>query len=369
MGKSRSATPDNYTIIQDDDQMGIISFQGTDGTHFLEGASIRADIDGTPGANDMPGRLEFHTTADGADAGTERMRIESDGDVVIGATSTSSKLSITQTGDLVGFANFATNASYANHMNYWQASRAGSTSFNFLICISNNASSNDIELRIKGNGAVTSDSAYDSSGGDYAEYFEWKDGNTSSEDRVGYSIILDGEKIVKATDSDDASKILGVVSGNPSVVGDADIDRWKKKYLKDDFNRFIMEEYTVTTWTEKTYTDDGSSSPEENINHHTDRIPSDVTVPTEDVKNSDGRVIKTKAVVITTEDDGVTKLKRKKLNPDWDSTKTYVPREDRKEWDVVGLMGKLRLRKGQPTGTNWIKMRDISDTVEEWLVR
>jgi hypothetical protein len=369
MGKSRSATPDNYTIIQDDDQMGIISFQGTDGTHFLEGASIRADIDGTPGANDMPGRLEFHTTADGADAGTERMRIESDGDVVIGATSTSSKLSITQTGDLVGFANLSTNASYANHMNYWQAARAGSTSFNFLICISNNASSNDIELRIKGNGAVTSDSAYDSSGGDYAEYFEWKDGNTSSEDRVGYSIILDGEKIIKATDSDDASKIVGVVSGNPSVVGDADIDRWKKKYLKDDFNRFIMEEYTVTTWTEKTYTDDGSSSPEENINHHTDRIPSDVTVPTEDVKNSDGRVIKTKAVVVTTEDDGVTKLTRKKLNPDWDSTKTYVPREDRKEWDVVGLMGKLRLRKGQPTGTNWIKMRDISETVEEWLVR
>jgi hypothetical protein len=35
----------------------------------------------------------------------------------------------------------------------------------------------------------------------------------------------------------------------------------------------------------------------------------------------------------------------------------------------VGLMGKLRIRKGQPTGSNWIKMRDVSDTVEEWLVR
>jgi hypothetical protein len=29
----------------------------------------------------------------------------------------------------------------------------------------------------------------------------------------------------------------------------------------------------------------------------------------------------------------------------------------------------VKLRKGQPTGTNWIKMRDVSDTVEEWLVR
>jgi len=86
MGKSRSATPDNYTIIQDDDQMGIISFQGTDGTHFLEGASIRADVDGTPGANDMPGRLEFHTTADGADSGSERMRLDALGALMIGKT-------------------------------------------------------------------------------------------------------------------------------------------------------------------------------------------------------------------------------------------------------------------------------------------
>ena len=33
------------------------------------------------------------------------------------------------------------------------------------------------------------------------------------------------------------------------------------------------------------------------------------------------------------------------------------------------MIGKLRIRKGQITGTRWIKMRDISDTVEEWLVR
>ena len=64
-----------------------------------------------------------------------------------------------------------------------------------------------------------------------------------------------------------------------------------------------------------------------------------------------------------------TKLKRRKLNPDWNKDTSYISRVDRKEWDTVGLMGKLRLKKGQPTGTNWIKMRDISDTVEEWLVR
>ena len=46
-----------------------------------------------------------------------------------------------------------------------------------------------------------------------------------------------------------------------------------------------------------------------------------------------------------------------------------MPREERPEWDRVGLVGKLRLRKGQPVGDRWIKMQDITGDVEEWLVR
>jgi hypothetical protein len=58
-----------------------------DGTDFnSEAASIRAQIDGTPGSNDVPGRLSFATTADGAASPTERMRIDSAGYVGIGTT-------------------------------------------------------------------------------------------------------------------------------------------------------------------------------------------------------------------------------------------------------------------------------------------
>ncbi len=73
--------------------------------------------------------------------------------------------------------------------------------------------------------------------------------------------------------------------------------------------------------------------------------------------------------MVTSKDQNNDNLQRRVVNSNWDSTITYVPRSDRKEWDTVGLMGKLRLRKGQPTGTNWLKMRDISSDVEEWLVR
>ena len=72
------------------------------------------------------------------------------------------------------------------------------------------------------------------------------------------------------------------------------------------------------------------------------------------------------------DDDGNTVVQqRRKLNPDYDEDKEYVSREDRKEWDsTIGMMGKTCIRKGQPTGDRWIKMvNDISDTVEEWLVR
>ncbi|MBY5873725.1 hypothetical protein HFN53_17040 [Rhizobium leguminosarum] len=57
------------------------------------------------------------------------------------------------------------------------------------------------------------------------------------------------------------------------------------------------------------------------------------------------------------------------LNPDFDPELTYTPREARPEWSPVGLTGRLRLHKGQPTGSRWIKLADVSADVEEWLVR
>ena len=62
MAKSRNATAGSNTILQDGDTLGQIQFRGDDGTDYNTiGASIRAQVDGTPGANDMPGRLTFQT--------------------------------------------------------------------------------------------------------------------------------------------------------------------------------------------------------------------------------------------------------------------------------------------------------------------
>ena len=81
--KSRGASIGTHTVVQDNDILGRILFGGSEGTDFETGAWIQCQVDGTPGLNDMPGRLVFSTTADGAALPTERMRISSDGSVTV----------------------------------------------------------------------------------------------------------------------------------------------------------------------------------------------------------------------------------------------------------------------------------------------
>jgi hypothetical protein len=91
LAKSRGASTGSNTVVQSEDQLGALVFAGADGTDVnTQAAVISAYVDGTPGANDMPGRLVFATTADGASTPTERMRIASNGSIFFAATSASS---------------------------------------------------------------------------------------------------------------------------------------------------------------------------------------------------------------------------------------------------------------------------------------
>ena len=73
--KSRNASVGGNTIVNSGDECGTLDFQGNDGTEFVSLASIVGVVDGTPGANDMPGRLVFSVTADGASSPSEAVRI------------------------------------------------------------------------------------------------------------------------------------------------------------------------------------------------------------------------------------------------------------------------------------------------------
>ncbi len=99
IGKSRGTSVGSVTVVQSGDQLGSIQFIGTDGVDQESAASIDAFVDGTPGSNDMPGRLVFSTTADGSASPTERMRLDSSGRLGLGTSSPTSRLTIKQAND------------------------------------------------------------------------------------------------------------------------------------------------------------------------------------------------------------------------------------------------------------------------------
>ena len=305
--KSRSSSVGGNTIVQDGDTLGSVWFYGADGNDVNQGgAKIECQVDDTPGSNDMPGRLVFATTSNDTASPSERMRITNGGYL-----KTSDSANYYNAGAYYHESNQSrgaqnmifrsTNASYGATQVQFGVSRAATSAYWFVQGLSSYDGSADTEFYIRGDGNAFADGTWNGGGADYAEYFEWSDGNTEAEDRRGISVVLDGDKIREAVTGEEP---IGVISGNPSVVGDADVDRWKGKYLHDDYGSYVLDE------------------------------------------------------------DGY-----RQLNPDYDSSVEYVQREDRPEWDTVGLMGKLRIRKGQVTGTRWIKMRDVSNTVEEWLIR
>lgn len=142
-------------------------------------------------------------------------------------------------------------------------------------------------------GNVYATGKYETQGADYAEYFEWIDGNPASEDRIGRFVTLDGDKIRIAGEKD--NYIIGVISGTAGIVGDNYTDAWHDKYVMDKFGRVKYENVLVEAETDE-----------------------------------DGNVIVEEYVEL-----------RPVISKDYNSNKKYIPRKDRQEWDIVGMFGKL----------------------------
>jgi hypothetical protein len=81
--KTRGTAPTSYTVVQSGDAIGMYVFLGADGTQYRTAAQIRVKVDGTPGTDDMPGRIEFLTSPDGSYTPVVRMTINSTGTLTV----------------------------------------------------------------------------------------------------------------------------------------------------------------------------------------------------------------------------------------------------------------------------------------------
>ena len=162
--KSRNGTIGSNTIVQDDDNLGEICWRGDDGTNLnTEGARIAAYVDGGPGANDMPGRLVFETTANGSNSPTERLRIDSSGRIIMGAVFTAGDagyyddITINNSNTTSGEAG-GTGITLLSGSSSWGALLFGDTDDNDAGAVKYSHADNRIVINTSGNNRVLIDS-------------------------------------------------------------------------------------------------------------------------------------------------------------------------------------------------------------------
>ena len=253
---------------------------------------------------------------------------------------------------------------------YMLAEAGGSSSTYFVF---GRTSNNDIQWKHRtSDGRMYVDaSATTFSGADYAEYFEWSDGNSSDEDRAGYTVVLKDEgKIGIATAGDSPSSIIGVISAAPAIIGDGQDLSWRGKWKKDEFGREITTPVQYLVWNHGFEKDENGNKvpvkqPDPTHQMSMENADSMGEVgPKLDKMIADGLVPQ-----FAIDNNIIMNSTRRVYDPLYDETKKYVPREFRKEWSPVGLVGKLIVRKGQVMGDRWLKMKDINDQLEQWMVR
>lgn len=105
-----------HTIVANADVLGRLSFNGSDGTAFIEAARIEAFVNGTPGTNDMPGGLKFYTTPDGSATPALAMTIGQDKGVTVAGLLSSATLTVNDTA-LRDFVQTATSITPSSQFN------------------------------------------------------------------------------------------------------------------------------------------------------------------------------------------------------------------------------------------------------------
>jgi hypothetical protein len=222
--------------------------------------------------------------------------------------------------------------------------RSSSTAFDFIEGIAAGASI----WKVRGNGQFQT--AY--SGADYAEYFESATGVALE---VGATVVLDNGLVRVATGSDAVEDIIGVVrpkdeGRTTAMIGNESELQWNQRWITDDFGRFVKDTHEIVEW--QTVDDSGMTKYHSYESH---AIPDGVVVPDH-------------ATHLSHDADGNAYYHYRE-NPAYDAEAEYVPRSQRDEWVIVGMVGQVPVLKGQPVNPAWRKMKAISSAVELWFIR
>ena len=137
-----------------------------------------------------------------------------------------------------------------------------------------------------------------------SDYAEYFESSDGSAISLGTSVVLVDGKVRAASSGETPFGVVSSTTGNGSAW-----NHWDKRFIKTDYNAYDLDE-----------------------NGHRKQNPDYVE------------------------------------NLDEDGEQIYVSREDRDEWNSIGLLGQVPITKGQLVASSWIKMWEISDSVDMYYI-
>ena len=228
----------------------------------------------------------------------------------------------------------SSSATNTNDMIRIQSAATGATTWNMISA--KNSGGN--VFRVNGSGGVFGVGAFSTSGADYAEMFEWEDGNKLDEDRRGITVVLGNSGMIHmATETDKPTDVIGVVSVNPSVVGDTKWNEWSGRYLRDKFGTKLSNTVYYIS----------------NVSNEAEIVRCGIN---DNPPDGYEKIISSEFI----------------MNPKFNPAEKYISRGERPEWSPIGLVGKLRVLPDQIVNPGWKLLRTIKhvdgDTLE-YLVK
>ena len=245
----------------------------------------------------------------------------------------------------------------------------------FMVGYGTSSTSRSNLMSVTQDGVVHALTGFSAGGADYAEWFESNDGNT----------ILPGTSVVFVQNS---SKIrpanlneipFGVVSSNPSIIANSAEEQWHGMFERDAYGRLIVEPFRENRELHSKGTNASSQIEQEIIDQlQFQQIDPNLVIGLEDI----GTVIQNLTGLNLMGSTGSTGAQsdfrsahenkisyRLKLSQNYDPSKLYTPRSARSEWNPVGLVGKIKILKGQPVASNWIKLESAGGLFDCWLIK
>ena len=125
-------------------------------------------------------------------------------------------------------------AAFSSTILLLNATRAANAAYFFIRARSGNLA--DTEFSVDGVGTLLADGAAYGTPADYAEMFE-----TESGKEIGPGLFVTVNKNGFIKEASKGDYILGIISANPCVLGDAGWNRWGKKYMATEFGAKIYE--------------------------------------------------------------------------------------------------------------------------------